>query len=161
MATDYKTECGSVPLSFIQMLASCIVGYHDLAGVLHYRINTLQTADGCTTIENFHDCDTSHVEPERNLVENTFILDDCNYLAWKIFNNSDNDWTDYGDCGEVPQTLIQMLNRCIVNYEDVMKINAVIDSDACTEITALLDCSTNAIESERLLVNNLLRHSLS
>lgn len=154
MATDYTTECGALPLSFIQMLSSCIVGYHDIAGVLHYRINGLQYADGCTELTDFLDCDTSHIDPERQIVENTFALDDCDRLAWKVFSNSDNDWEDYGVCGEVPQSFIQMLARCIVTYSGGNKINCVIDADACTEITPLLDCTTNAIESERMLVDN-------
>ncbi len=156
MSTDYTTECGGVPLSFIQMLASTIVGYQDIAGVTHYRINTLLADDACTALEIFPQCATQHIEPERLLVENTFALDDCGtYLAWKMFDNSDEDWTDYGDCGEMPQTLIQMLARSIVTYNDVNKINIIIDSGGCDEVTALLDCTTNQIESERLLVNNI------
>jgi hypothetical protein len=155
MATDYTTECGSLPLSFIQMLGSSIVGYHDILGVIHYRINGLESSDACTELDDFLECDTSHIPPESQLVENTFALDDCSRLAWKVFSNSDNDWTDYSECGEVPQSFIQLLARCIVEYSDSNKINAVIDSGACTEIEALLDCTTNAIESERLLVANV------
>jgi|WetSurMetagenome_2_1015567.scaffolds.fasta_scaffold17056_6 hypothetical protein len=155
MATDYTTECGSLPLSFIQMLASTIVGYHDLAGALHYRINGLESADGCTELSDFHACNTSHIDPERQLVENTFALDDCSRLAWKVFSNSDNDWEDYSECGEVPQSLIQLLARCIVEYSNTNRINAVIDTGACTSATALLDCVVNNIESERLLVSNV------
>jgi hypothetical protein len=153
--TNYSTSCGSLPLSFMQMLASTIVGYHDIAGVLHYRINGLQYADACTELSKFLECDVSHVTPESQLVENTFALDDCSRLAWKVFSNSDNDWTDYSECGEVPQSLIQMLARCIVTYGGANKINAVIDTGACTSLTALLGCSTNNIESERLLVTNI------
>lgn len=152
---DYTTECGSVPLSFIQMLASCIRGYHDLAGELHYRINGSETAISCLTLTDFWTCDTSHIDPERQLVENTFALDECGYLTWKIFANSDNDWEDYGECGEVPLTLIEMLARCIYADTTTTRLNAVIDGDACTEVTALLSCVTNQIESERLLVNNV------
>lgn len=155
MAEDYNTGCGSVALSFMQMLGATIVGYHDLAGVIHYRINGLQDADDCTELSDFLDCDISHIDPERQLVENTFATDDCSRLAWKVFSNSDNDWEDYEECGEVPQSLIQMLARCIVTYGTTNEINAVIDTDACTEIESLLDCTTNAIESERLLVNNV------
>src|SRR3990167_1606000 len=99
MATDYSTECGSLPLSFIQMLASTIVGYHDIVGTMHYRINGLEYPDDCTELSDFLECDVSHIDPERQLVENTFALDDCSRLAWKIFNNSDNDWADYSECG--------------------------------------------------------------
>jgi hypothetical protein len=155
MATDYTTGCGSVALSFIQMLASTIFGYHDIAGVLHYRINGLQYADECTELSDFLDCDLSHIDHERLIVENTFALDDCGYLAWKVFHNSDVDWTDYSECGEIPQSLIDMLAHCIVTYSGGNKINAIIDTDACTEVIQLLDCNVNAIESERLLVANV------
>ena len=155
MATDYNTECGSDPLSFIQMLASTIFGYHDIAGVLHYRLNALEYAGDCGDLSDALDCDTSHIDPERQLVERVFSLDDCSLLATKIFSNSDNDWTDYSECGEVPQSFIQMLARTIVVYGGVTKINAVIDHGSCSELDALLDCTTNAIESERLLVENV------
>ena len=153
--TSYHTECGSVPLSFIQMLASTIVGYHDILGVLHYRINGSEATDACTELSDFLECDTSHIDPERQLVENTFALDDCNRLVWKSFANTDNDWVDYSECGEVPQTLIQMFARTIVTYATENRVNAIMDEGACTEVTALLDCVTNQIESERLLVTNL------
>jgi hypothetical protein len=155
MATDYTTECGSLSLSFIQMLASTIFGYHDIAGVMHYRINGLQASDACTELSDFLECNVSHIEPERQLVENTFALDDCSLLAWKIFSNSDNDWTDYSECGEIPKTFIEMLARTILTYSSANRLNAVIDSGACASATQLLDCVTNQIESERLLVSNV------
>lgn len=155
MATDYITECGSLPLNFIQMLASTIRGYQDIAGVTHYRLNALAYTDVCTALSDFLECDVSHIEPERQLVENVFALDDCGLLAWKIFNNQDNDWTDYSECGEIPQSLIQMLARCIVTYDGANKLNSVIDIGSCESVTALLDCNVNAIESERLLVSNI------
>lgn len=142
-------------LSFMQMLASTIIGYHDIQGVLHYRINGLEYPDVCTELGDFLECDVSHIDPERQLVENTFALDDCSRLAWKIFHNGDGDWTDYEECGEVPQSLIRMLYRCIVEYGDAYKVNAIIESAACESITALLDCSKNNVESERLLVTNV------
>jgi hypothetical protein len=148
MATDYTTECGSLPLSFIQMLASCIVGYHDIAGIMHYRINGLEVSDDCSELNDFLDCDVSHIDPERQLVENTFALDNCSRLAWKVFNNTDEDWTDYSECGEIPQTFIQMLARCIVNYNDINKINAVIDTNVCTNIEPLIVCSPYSFTDE-------------
>lgn len=155
MATDYTTECGSVALRFLQMLAGTIYGYADIAGVTHYRINSLQETTNCTDLTGLIDCDTSHIEPERQLVENVFTLDDCELLALKIFNNADDDWTDYGLCAEMPKTFVEMLARTIVNHDGHYRINAVIDSGACTEATQLLDCVTNQIESERLLVTNV------
>jgi hypothetical protein len=65
--TDYSTSCGSAPLTFIQMLASLIRGYHDIAGLLHYRLNSLVYADACTELSDFLTCNTSHIEPERQL----------------------------------------------------------------------------------------------
>lgn len=153
--TDYTTECGSLPVSFMQLLASCIFGYHDIAGVMHYRINGLEASNDCTELTEFQDCDISHIEPERKLVENTFALDACSLLAWKIFSSSDPQFTDYGKCNEVPQSFIQMLARCIVTYQSHNRINAYIHVAACTTVTALLDCVTNNIESERLLVANV------
>ena len=155
MATDYTTGCGSVALRFLQMLAGTIYGYADIAGVTHYRINSLLYSDSCVELSDFLECNTSHIEPERALVENTFALDDCGLLAWKIFYNAANPWTDYTDCGEIPQSFIRMLYRCIVNYAGHNKIHAEIDTAKCTEIEALIDCTTNQIESERLLVENL------
>jgi hypothetical protein len=162
MATDYNTGCGGLALSFMQMLAATIRGYRSIDGVTHYRLNTILSTTNCTELEDFLDCDTSHLDPERQLVENVFALDDCGLLAMKIFNNQDNDWSDYSDshplatvCNEVPQSFIQLLARTIVKYDDHNMINAVIDSGACADIEQLLDCNVNAIESERLLVANV------
>lgn len=153
--TDYSTACGDLALTWLQMMASTIRGYQDIAGVTHYRLNTVTASDNCSALTGLLTCATSHIESERQLVENTFALDACGYLQQKIFSNQDNDWTDYGDCGEMPQSFLQMLARTIVLYGDSYMINAVIDGDLCTEVTALLDCTTNQIESERLLVNNV------
>jgi len=155
MATDYSTGCGGVALKWLQMLASTIVGYHDIAGLLHYRLNAVGEADDCEELSDFLDCDTSHIEPERQLVENTFALDDCSILAMKVYASHETVITDYSECGEIPKTLIEMLARCIVNYDGHNMINCLIDGDDCEHITTLLNCTTNSIESERLLVQNL------
>ena len=155
MATDYTTSCGSDPLSFMQMLASTIRGYHDLVGVLHYRINALEYPDSCSELTAFLECDTSHIDHERLLVENVFALDDCSELALELFSNSDNDWTNYEECGEIPKTFIELLAHTIVTYAEGDKINAVIETAECEEIEALLDCDVNDIEAERMLVTNL------
>jgi hypothetical protein len=155
MAKDYSTPCGQMPVTFIQMLAALIRGYTDIQGNLHYRLNSLVNTGNCSELSDFLTCGTSHIEPERQLVENTFSLDDCDLLAWKIFSNSDNDWVDYGNCGEVPQSFSQMLARCIVTHNNVNRINSVRDEDVCTSITDLITCSLNDIESERMLVSNV------
>jgi hypothetical protein len=153
-ATDYSTKCGDVALSFIQMLASTIVGYH-IAEVMHYRINGVEASADCAQLSDFLNCNTSHIDPESQLVENTFALDECGRLAWKVFSNTDNDWTDYSECGEVPKSFLELLARTIATYSNSNYINAHIDTAACTEVTALLSCITNNIESERLIVANV------
>ncbi|HEY5139285.1 MAG TPA: hypothetical protein VIJ25_08225 [Methylococcales bacterium] len=151
---DYTTECGSAPLTFLQLLASTIRGYHDIGGNLHYRLNTLVSSNGCGELSDFLTCNTSHIEAERQLVENTFALDECNLLALKLFSDTDNDWEDYSVCGEVPKTFLEMLARCIVTYAGHARINAHIDTNVCTSLEDLLSCP-NDIEAERMLVANL------
>jgi hypothetical protein len=152
--TDYNTACGELPQSFIQMLANLIVGYHNIAGLLPYRLNGTFTQVACTSLEVAPDCNHSHIEEERVLVESLFGLDDCGRLTMKVISNT-SDWTDYSDCGETPQSWIRMLARCVVIYGDTTKLNAITDNAACTELTQLLDCDVNNIESERLLVTNV------
>lgn len=152
---DYNTGCGSLALSLAQMLASCIRGYHDLEGKVHYRLNTLQVADDCTMLTEPLDCDTSHIDPERRLVENIFSTDSCSLLAVKLFSNGDNHWEDYSECGEMPKSFIELLARTIKTYSATNRINAVIDTAACTQLTSVLDCTVNEIEAERVLVANL------
>lgn len=155
MATDYTTACSDLALSWIQMMANTIRGYQDIAGVTHYRLNGLLYTAGCSALSDFLSCPVSHIEAERQLVENTFALDDCSLLAVKVFVNTDEDWTDYSECGEMPQSFIQMLARTIVEYADHYKINSILDTAKCTSVTPLLNCTTNQIESERLLVANV------
>jgi hypothetical protein len=152
--TDYKTECGSMARTGYQMLASCIFGYHDLAGLLHYRINATGYSGDCTDLSDLLDCDTSHITEESQLVENVFAIDECTNLTLKAFANSSTP-AEYSECGEIPQSLIRMLARCIVSYSNITMLNSFTATDVCTALTALLTCSTNAIESERLLVQNL------
>jgi hypothetical protein len=155
--TDYNTECGSLPLSFIQMLASCIVGYYDIAGVLHYRINGLEASDDCDeTYGNPLDCDTSHVDPERQLVENVFATDECSILALKAFRNS-SEPTDYGVCGEIPQSLLQMLARSIVTYNSHGRLNTFVATNHCDSLEDLVECPESLTDevAERLLVENI------
>ena len=71
--TDYSTECGSLPISFLQALASTIFGYTDIAGLVHYRLNASVSSDSCSELDDFLTCATSHIEAERQLVENVFM----------------------------------------------------------------------------------------
>lgn len=154
MATDYSTSCSDLALSWYQMLASTIRGYADLAGVTHYRLNAIVEAANCTDLTDFLTCNLSHIPPERQLVENVFALDDCSNLAIKFVTNSDNDWTDYHECGEF-QTFLQLLAKTIVLSNSHYRINAVFDGAECTEITSLLSCTNKEIDPERMLVSNL------
>jgi hypothetical protein len=153
--TDYNTECGAAPLGFWQLLASTIFGYHDIQGLLHYRLNTSQTSVNCGGLTDPLTCKLSHIESERWLVENVFALDDCSLLSLKVISNGDNDWIDYEECGEVPLSLFQLMARTVRTSSNVTYLNAVIDSAACGSLTQLLDCNVNNVEAERLLVANL------
>ena len=136
------------------MLANLIVGYQDIAGVTHYRLNGTFTAVACTGLEAAATCNYSHLEEERVLVESLFGLDDCGRLTMKVVSNT-SDWEDYSECAELPQSWIRMLARSVVKYGDTTYLNAITDTAACTSLTQLLDCNVNNIESERLLVTNL------
>jgi len=155
MATDNMTGCGSVALSWIQMMAASIISNDSI-----YRLNLLEVSDPCASLHDLVDCNTNHIEPERLLVENTFALDDCSSLmALKVFSNESAS-TDYSECGEIPKTFLEMLARTIVGFHDLVGnlhhyINVESQTDNCDDITPLLTCTTNAIEAERMLVENL------
>ncbi len=154
--TEYNTECGSDHLSLIQMLASSIFGYVDIAGVTHYRINTLEQTGDCVDLRDIAHCDHQSRDPERLLVENVFATDECGQLGIEPFINVDT-WTDFDNCDEPLHTLMEMLSRCIYGYSDEWEnftLNTVQATDNCDTLVDLLDCTTNQIESERLLVNN-------
>ena len=86
-STDFSTPCGNMPLTFIQMLAACIVGYDDLAGDRHYYLNVAGTSEHCDDLHALVDCNINSIDPERLLVENLFALDECGNLALKLLNN--------------------------------------------------------------------------
>lgn len=85
--TDFSTPCGNVPLTFIQMLAACIVGYDDAEGNRHFYLNVIGTSEHCDDLEALVDCNINAIEPERLLVENLFALDECGNLALKMLAN--------------------------------------------------------------------------
>jgi hypothetical protein len=156
--TDYNTECGSLPLSLVQMLASTVRGYHDIQGVIHYRLNGIVSEGNCSGLTDPLDCDLSHIESERLLVENVFNFDECGNLAIKVFSNSDNNWEDYEACGEMPLTLIQMLARTIRTYESFNRVNAVLETVACANLTTMYQCDSFSLTkevAEELLVANV------
>lgn len=152
--TDYNTACGALPQSYIQMLANIIVGYHDIAGLLHYRLNGTFTSAACTSLEVAPDCNHSHIEMERILVESLFGLDDCGRLTMKVISNT-SDWTDYSVCAELPRSWYKMLARSVVKYSGTTYLNSIVDNAACTALTQLVDCDLNSLEAERVLVANV------
>jgi hypothetical protein len=139
----------------MQMLANLIVGYHNIAGLLPYRLNGTFTQVACTSLEVAPDCNHSHIEEERVLVESLFGLDDCDRLTMKVISNTDNDWTDYSVCAELPQSWLRMLARSVVKYSGTTYLNSIVDNAACTELTQLVDCDLNSLEAERVLVANV------
>lgn len=153
--TDYTTGCGSLAQSFMQMLGNIIVGYHDIAGLIHYRLNGTFTTGDCSGLSQALVCSLQHIEPERQLVESLFGLDDCGLLTMKVYHNSDTHWEDYVECGEIPQTFLQLLARCIISTGGVTMLNMIIDTSDCESLTPLLDCDVNQYEAERLLVTHL------
>ena len=82
-ATDYSTACGDLPLSFYQMLAACIREYDG-----HFYLNTVYITAACDSLTSFWDCNNNAMDPERALVENCFAIDECGFLALKIFLNT-------------------------------------------------------------------------
>lgn len=147
-----------VPLSFIQLWASTIFGYHSIQGPIHYRFNALGHSGNCAEISNLLTCDTSHIDSERQLVENVFALDDCSQLAMKFYANDDTHWTDYANCGEFPQSFIQMLARCIVTHAGINRLNAIAEENDCEHITDLYTCSPYSLTdevAELILVANI------
>jgi hypothetical protein len=153
--TDNHTECGSLPVSFYQLLASCIVGYDG-----HYRLNLSELSGDCADLHDLESCGTSHIDTERKLAENVFAVDECDRLTLKVFVNSSDLASDYGICAELPQTFLEMLAKCVVGYDDIAGVrhywlNTITFTGYCDDMTPLLDCDTNAIEAERLLVANI------
>jgi hypothetical protein len=85
--TDYSTPCGMQPLSLLQMLAQCVVGTEDIAGVTHYRLNLLPASAYCDDYAPYLTCDNVDIDPERILVENIFAIDECGMLGIKVLIN--------------------------------------------------------------------------
>lgn len=79
--SDVKTACGSMPLTFLQMLASSII--IDGNGVK--RLNVIEQTGTCAGLEMFLNCTNGDKDPERTLVENLFATDSCGNLGLKIF----------------------------------------------------------------------------
>lgn len=84
--TDYSTECGAMPMSFMQMLAACIVGY-TCDEEVQYRLNMIPQFGYCDDLTAFWTCDNNGLDPERALVENIFALDECGNLGLKVYVN--------------------------------------------------------------------------
>ena len=77
---DYKTPCGTLPLSFIQMLASCLV--KDAQGNTY--VNMIPTVGDCEDYEPLVNCTNADKDMETMLVDNAFGTDSCGHLGLKI-----------------------------------------------------------------------------
>ena len=90
--TDYSTTCGNLRLSFIQMLANCLVRITcDETHVDQVRVNMIPQWGYCDSLVSFWTCtnngDVSTEGAERALVENAFALDECGNLGLKVYVN--------------------------------------------------------------------------
>jgi len=86
--TDYSTACGSMPMSFIQMLAACLVSIDcDDDHQDQKRLNLLPQFGYCDNLVSFWTCDNNGIDPERAIVENAFALDECGNLGLKVYVN--------------------------------------------------------------------------
>jgi hypothetical protein len=81
---DYKTPCGTPPLSFIQMLASCLV--QDARGNTY--LNIIPTEGNCEDYEPLVDCTNADKDMESMIVDNAFGTDSCGHLGLKMFTHS-------------------------------------------------------------------------
>jgi hypothetical protein len=75
-------QCGVPPLSFFQMLAACVV--RDTATgrtALNVDWDLSGLACGC---EQVMECNTSHLDPERFVVQHVFELDPCGLMRLKL-----------------------------------------------------------------------------
>jgi hypothetical protein len=77
---DYKTPCGTPPLSFMQMLASCLVV--DANGNTY--LNLIPTEGDCEDFDPLVDCSNADKDMETMLVDNAFGTDDCGHLGLKV-----------------------------------------------------------------------------
>lgn len=70
-------------------------------------------------------------------------------MVWPTF-------TDYSTgCGELPQSLIQMLANSLIVYNDHVMLNTLISIGYCEDESDFWDCDNNGIDPERALVENL------
>jgi hypothetical protein len=75
-----------MPMTFIQMLANCLVLYScDESHPDQVRLNLIPAWGYCDNVTSFWTCDNNGIDPERALVENAFALDECGNLGLKVF----------------------------------------------------------------------------
>ena len=72
-------DCGSSQLDFWHLLAAAIVV--DANGCKRVRVNL--TAEDCDTVDQYVDCNNSHIKPEE-LLKHTFSLDSCGRVVWNL-----------------------------------------------------------------------------
>lgn len=88
--TDYSTECGAAPMTFMQMLAATLITA-TCNEVDQVRVNVIPQFGYCDDITSYWTCnnngDVSDEGAERALVENAFALDECGNLGLKVYLN--------------------------------------------------------------------------
>lgn len=77
----YKTPCGVEPLSFWQMLASCIIT--DESGNTY--LNCVATSGDCNDYTPLLSCPNNDQDLEHVIVDNAFVIDECGHLALNLF----------------------------------------------------------------------------
>lgn len=90
--TDYSPPCGTLPLSFVQMLAACMVNYIgcDIQGTPHTFLNLIPVSYYCDDLQDFWTCARQGPNDDEALAAmaaNLFALDDCGRLGLKVFWN--------------------------------------------------------------------------
>jgi hypothetical protein len=81
--TDYPSECGTGPSTFLELLANCIVTYNG-----HQYLNILYSSASCDDMEDFETCGNPILDPDAALSGNLFALDECGRLGIKMLLNT-------------------------------------------------------------------------
>jgi hypothetical protein len=72
-------NCGDPPLSFLQLLAACVVNTGDTFNRVNVEMNLFEQGEATPVLN----CETAAVDPEAMLAT-TFIIDTAGNLAWAI-----------------------------------------------------------------------------
>ena len=80
MGRVLNENCGIMPATFFEMLASCLVT--DAEGNIF--LNVICYNGECADLDAAIVCDTLHTDPEAYVVANAFGVDDCGLPALKL-----------------------------------------------------------------------------